>query len=61
MILILLFVILVAATIWYVVHVISRGATANALEEVRVRYARGDITREQYLAMLRDLGAAPPA
>jgi uncharacterized membrane protein len=61
MIVVLLFVVFVAAVIWFVVHMISRSATTNALEEVRVRYARGELTHEQYSAMVRHLGGAPPA
>jgi uncharacterized membrane protein len=37
------------------------GARADAaLEEARVRYARGDITREQFLEISRDLGGPVP-
>jgi hypothetical protein len=32
---------------------------ADPLEAVRYRYARGEITREQYLQVTRDLGGEP--
>lgn len=35
--------------------------TDAALEHARVRYARGEITREQYLQIVADLGGTPPA
>jgi len=33
----------------------------DPLEAVRYRYARGDITRDEYLQMTRDLGGEPDA
>jgi len=40
-----------------------RGTQEAALEIARLRYARGEITREQYLQLVEDLqrGPAPPA
>ena len=32
-----------------------------ALEQVRMRYARGEIDRETFLQLSRDLGGEPPA
>ncbi len=32
-----------------------------ALDAVRTRYARGEITREEFLRLVTDLGGAPPA
>jgi uncharacterized membrane protein len=31
-----------------------------ALEQLRMRYARSEITRDEYLQMVQDLGGAPP-
>jgi uncharacterized membrane protein len=31
-----------------------------AVEQLRMRYARSEITRDEYLQMVQDLGAAPP-
>ena len=32
-----------------------------ALEHARVRYARGELTRDDYLRLVNDLGGPPPA
>jgi putative membrane protein len=71
-----LFVALVVAVIWLVVHEVRRrravplavgGAIAvvppadSALEQLRMRYARGEIDRDEYLQRLRDLGGTPPS
>ncbi len=58
----------IGAVIWLVVWAVRRlsaggasaflnqpGAEQSAREVLRTRYARGEITREQYLEMLRDL------
>ena len=31
-----------------------------ALEHARVRYARGELTRDEYLRVVNDLGGSPP-
>jgi len=38
----------------------ARSATDNALQEARMRYARGEMTREEFLQISTDLGGAPP-
>jgi len=66
-----LFAILIGVVIWAVLRTTSsRAAIAaapavappppvdNALQELRVRYARGDISREDYLERSADLGLA---
>ena len=37
------------------------GSPAEPLAIVRTRYSRGELTREEYLQQLDDLGAPPPA
>jgi putative membrane protein len=69
----LLFLILIGVGIWAIVRVTSAnrpqlaGAGAApvhrpdpALEELRLQYARGDVSREEYVQRSRDLGAAVP-
>jgi putative membrane protein len=76
----LMFLVLVAVAVWAVLRLSSRPAgpaafgprTAPpmprdpAVEELRVRYARGELDREEFLQRSRDLGgsdvgtAAPP-
>jgi uncharacterized membrane protein len=73
----LMFLILMGVVVWAVFRVTSQRvqpATASAvpptmgadmaLEEVRVRYARGEMTREEFVQRYRDLGGvgleAPP-
>jgi putative membrane protein len=65
--------VLVGLVVWLVLRVTQRPATAGgpgwtpapppapnaALEQVRARYARGEITREDFLQMASDLGGAP--
>ncbi len=73
----LVFLLLVAAVIWLVVREVrhrrtpalaagvgpaAAGATHDAaLEQLRLRYARSEIDRDEYLERLRDLGGTPPA
>jgi putative membrane protein len=65
----LLLAVLIAVIVWGVLHLTSRGApmtaavgppsvTAHdrALEELRVRYARGEVDRTDYLERSADLG-----
>jgi putative membrane protein len=69
----LLFLLLIAVGIWAVIRVTSAnraqlaGATAApmprldpALEELRLQYARGDVSREEFVQRSRDLGATVP-
>ena len=67
---IVLLAVLVGVVVWAVVRATSRGhaplpASApagptsrpdGALEEVRLRYARGEMTREEFVQRFRDLG-----
>jgi putative membrane protein len=77
----LLFLVLIGVGIWAVVRLTSRPAPSvpaaapvapprgpdPALEEVRLRYARGEIDRDEFVQRSRDLGgtvagiAEPPA
>jgi putative membrane protein len=77
---ILMFVVVVGVAVWAVIRLSSRpagpvpfGSRATppmprdpALEELRVRYARGEVDREEFLQRSRDLGGtddgmtAPP-
>ena len=70
-----LFLALLGTVIWLVVREVKRrrtpalaGAAASgagpvdtALEQVRMRYARSEITRDEYVQMTEDLGGSPPA
>ncbi len=70
----LLFLVLIAVAVWAIVRVTGRGPAAvqtspsfapvaprdSALEEVRLRYARGELTREEFVQRSRDLGGTPP-
>jgi putative membrane protein len=61
---------LIGLAVWVVVRMTSRGSRAlpatgpassftrpdGALEEVRLRYARGEISREEFLQRSQDLG-----
>jgi putative membrane protein len=38
----------------------ARSATDAALQEARMRYARGEMTREEFLQISTDLGGSPP-
>jgi putative membrane protein len=71
----LLLLALIGLAVWAVVRMTSRGprvlpATGpasgftrpdGALEEVRLRYARGEISREEFLQRSQDLGGPGPA
>ena len=69
----LLFLILIGVGVWAIVRVTSAnraqlaGVTGvpmhrpdPALEELRLQYARGDMSREEFVQRSRDLGAAVP-
>jgi putative membrane protein len=69
----LFFLLLIGVGIWAIVRVTSAnraqfaGAAVGptprldpALEELRLQYARGDVTREEFVQRSRDLGAAVP-
>ena len=64
---------LIGVAVWAVIRLTSHprpiGATIGpalgpspdgALEEVRLRYARGEITREEFVQRFRDLGGSEP-
>ncbi len=57
---------LVVVAIVYFVRWVAEGSRpvaarpGSALEVLNARYARGEITREQYLQMRQDLEARPP-
>lgn len=70
----LLFGLLIGLVVWAVFH-LNRTSGSNALlpappppgprmdpalEEVRLRYARGEMSREEFLERFRDLGGAHP-
>jgi putative membrane protein len=61
----LLMLVLIAVAVWAVLRVTGRSSAAvagpvarvdPALEEVRLRYARGEMDREEYVQRSRDLG-----
>jgi putative membrane protein len=66
----LLILVLIGVTIWAVFRITARGPVPamgpgpstpagrrdQALEEVRLRYARGEMTREEFVQRSRDLG-----
>jgi putative membrane protein len=70
----LLFLLLIVFAVWAIVRVTGRGPVAaqastpaprvvprdGALEEVRLRYARGELTREEFVQRSRDLGGTQP-
>jgi putative membrane protein len=65
----LLMLVLIAVAVWAVLRVTGRGSAAvagpvarvdPALEEVRVRYARGEINREEFVQRSHDLGDRNP-
>ena len=41
-------------------HNVERSAGDQALEAVRLRYARGEMTREEFLQVTKDLGGPEP-
>jgi putative membrane protein len=64
--------VLIGVAIWAVLRLTSRRASVTttapfpagprpdaALEEVRLRYARGEMTREEFVQRTRDLGGNP--
>jgi putative membrane protein len=68
----ILWVVLIGVAVWAVLRVTSRrtlvASTASvparprpdtALEEVRLRYARGEMSREEFVQRSRDLGGNP--
>jgi putative membrane protein len=67
----ILWVVLIGVAVWGVLRVTSRrtlvASTAvpavprpdGALEEVRLRYARGEMSREEFVQRSRDLGGNP--
>ncbi len=73
----LLFLALIGTVIWLVVREVKRRRTPSlaqtptgvvttaapdaALEQLRMRYARSEIGRDEYLGMVQDLGGTPPA
>ncbi len=69
----LLFAVLIGVAVWAVIRFTGRNrpmaattgpalgpAPDGALEEVRLRYARGEISREEFVQRFRDLGGAEP-
>jgi putative membrane protein len=76
LLLFVLFVLLVVAVVWLVVREVRHRrvepaaaapgvlgtppATDTALEQLRLRYARSEIDRDDYMQRLRDLGGTPP-
>ena len=69
LLLLVLFVALVALAIYTLMR-LSRGGTPPAMavagpdaavESVRMRYARGEIDRDEFVRVSTDLGAPPPA
>jgi putative membrane protein len=74
---VVLFLVAIGVAIWAVLRLSSRPAPAlvaasvtgpidPAVDELRIRYARGEVSREDFLTRGRDLGAdpsveAPPA
>jgi uncharacterized membrane protein len=69
LVLFLLFVALIAFAVYSLVR-LTRGSSASsavaaprsdaALESVRMRYARGEIDRDEFVRVTTDLGAPPP-
>jgi uncharacterized membrane protein len=63
-----LLIVLIGVVVWAAVRVTRRDrvplgaalAGDGALNEVRLRYARGEMNREEYLEKSRDLGGAVP-
>ena len=69
-----LLLLLIGVAVWAIVRATTRGPTVvqtstpaapvilrdGALEEVRLRYARGELTREEFVQRSRDLGASLP-
>jgi putative membrane protein len=66
---VLLMLVLIAVAVWAVLRTTGRGAAVvpapagrvdAALEEVRLRYSRGEIDRDEFLQRTRDLGGPEP-
>lgn len=69
-----LFIILIGLVVWAVLRVTGRGRPPvpastrvpaasppdEALHEVRLRYARGEMDRQEFVQRYRDLGGSPP-
>jgi uncharacterized membrane protein len=69
LLLLVLFVALAGLAIYALLH-LTRGGTPGAsavagpdaaVESVRMRYARGEIDRDEFIRVATDLGAPPPA
>ena len=70
LVLFLLFIALIAFAVYSLFRLTRRGGTAApeapppggdaALESVRMRYARGEIDRDEFIRVSTDLGAPPP-
>jgi putative membrane protein len=70
----LFFLVLVGLAVWAIMRLTARGSVPGspptagapiarldaALEEVRIRYARGEIDREEFVQRSRDLGVIDP-
>ena len=63
----IVFVILIGVIVWAVLRLTAKdqgsdglvaGRADGALEEVRVRYARGEMTRAEFVQRFRDLGGS---
>ena len=71
--LLVLFLVLIGVIVWGVLRLGSAGSLSRgvppaaapprdpALDELRLRYARGELDRDQYLERARDLGAEVPS
>jgi putative membrane protein len=68
----LMFLIVIGLIVWAVLYVTSHRASPAAapagppprdpaLEELRIRYARGEMAREEFVERSHDLGGGPPA
>lgn len=53
----LLVIIAIAAGVWWMVRNVGPGRRDDALDILRQRYARGEISREEYESRRRDLAA----
>jgi len=67
----LLFLIVIGVVVWAVLYLTSHRGTPvaavagppardPAMEELRIRYARGELEREEFVRRSTDLGGAPP-
>jgi putative membrane protein len=69
-----LFIVLIGLVVWAVLRFTGRGRALmpassgvvaasppdDALQEVRLRYARGEMNRQEFVQRYRDLGGSPP-